>query len=67
MTLSVLEPSISFSVICDCMICDCDICDHPMINIIFLSCFVTCMIVIYDITSHPSSKFKIKINSKENK
>jgi len=49
MILSILEFSIIFSVLCDCMTCDYEKCDHPVTNITYLSYFVTIM---YNVTSH---------------
>ena len=50
--LSILEPSLYFSVLHDYVTCDYDIYDHPMTGIIHLLYFITYVTVIYDITLH---------------
>ena len=44
------------------MTCDCDICDHTVTNVIYPSCFITCVII----TLYSLPKFKIKKSKSEN-
>jgi len=60
MMLFVPKSSIFFSMSCDCMTYDCDICDHSVTGAMSLLCFVTYMIIIYNIILHFLFKFKIK-------
>jgi len=48
----------------DHVICDCDICDHPVTGVMYLSYFVTYVIIIHDIILYILFKFKIKKNTK---
>jgi len=44
----------------DHVTCDCDMCDHTVTCVTYLLCFVTCVTVIYNITSYFFTyKFKI--------
>jgi len=61
--LLISESSMTFSVSHDHVICDCDICDHPVTNFMLISCFVTCITIMYNIILHPLSKSKIRIRS----
>jgi len=54
MILSVLELSITLSMLYDCVTCDCDGCGHTVI----------CVTIIHDIISHPLLKSKIKKSEK---
>jgi len=70
MTLSILKPFIFFSMSCDDVTCDCDVCNHTVIDVMSLSCFVTCVTITHDIILHllPKSKInksKVKLKEKQ--
>jgi len=71
MTSSVSKSFIFFFVLYNPITYDCNLYNYPIICIIFLSCFVTYMNIIHNITLHSLSKSKnkekkkIKINIRE--
>ena len=63
--LSILESSMSFSVLHDHVTCDCDLCDNLVTSITHLSYFVIYMTVIYNIISYYLFKFKYNVHNSD--
>ena len=64
MILSILEPFIFFSVLHDCVICDCDICVHLVIDVMLMSCFLTCVTLYHTLYLSLKDKNKNKTKTK---
>ena len=52
MMLLILEPFVSFSILCNYVICNCDLYDYSITDVISLLCFVTYVTVIHNVTSY---------------
>ena len=64
--LSVLKSSTIFFMLYNCVIYNYDICDYPMIDIVLLLYFITCITIIHNIILYFLFKFKIKRSKNEN-
>ena len=62
MLYNIIYSKTFYILLCIIWLCDSDydICDHPVIGVMPLSCFVTCVTITYNITSYllPNSKIK---------